>query len=307
MIGFIYGKYKRFKARTTGAFWRKLYNEIKGNAYKDRIGRKLIQTFTNKHKVPTSMIFVLGNYNSGTTLLREILGEHPMINTLPFEGVRLTDYFTYPEQLGWERNWVYCKEHLAKVTNLNKEGIEKIHKDWSPFFDDQKILLEKSISHLARIPWLLENYPNARFIGIIRNGYAVADGMSRKSKPVGKAVEEYGRNEYRMEDLGKQWQIANRELLSQLHDRPQAKIVRYESLTEDFDQVIPSIFDFLNLNDCYTYDLKNAQIVSSKNRKFQLSNRNEQSFNRLSESNYAELNEVIGPLMTELKYEIIES
>ncbi len=46
-------------------------------------------------------VFIIGCYNSGTTLLNEILASHPKISGLPDEGVMLTDQLVKPEDFNW--------------------------------------------------------------------------------------------------------------------------------------------------------------------------------------------------------------
>src|SRR5688572_13607291 len=60
-------------------------------------------------------VFILGCYNSGTTLLDQILSLHPEISGLKDEGVMLTDCLKRPEDFGWRRMWWKCEDQMAIV------------------------------------------------------------------------------------------------------------------------------------------------------------------------------------------------
>ena len=60
-------------------------------------------------------VFLVGCYNSGTTLLAELLGQHPSISTLPTEGHFITDEFVKDYDIGLPRMWV-GREDLFRLT-----------------------------------------------------------------------------------------------------------------------------------------------------------------------------------------------
>ena len=51
-------------------------------------------------------VFLVGCYNSGTTLLAELLGQHPSISALSTEGHFITDQFVKDYDIGLPRMWV---------------------------------------------------------------------------------------------------------------------------------------------------------------------------------------------------------
>ena len=57
---------------------------------------------------PQKWVFIVGCYNSGTTLLADLMGNHPDISALPVEGVRLSDVWPLPETYAWNRMWMKC-------------------------------------------------------------------------------------------------------------------------------------------------------------------------------------------------------
>lgn len=131
---------------------------------------------------PQKWIFVLGSYNSGTTLLANILRQHPNIEGLRTEGVYLTDSLPYPEMFGWPRMWWQCFEDVRIPVRGGSDRAKRIKRQWSIWFPrGAKNLVEKSVANAARIPFFEAYFQPAYFIYIIRNGYAVAAGIREKA------------------------------------------------------------------------------------------------------------------------------
>ncbi len=234
------------------------------------------------------------------------MGEHEGICTLPFEGVKLTDQFNTPEDLGWERNWIFCEDYLnAFPIGDNKMTKNLIEKDWSIFYKGQSILLEKSISHTARIPWLKRNFNNAKFIGITRNGYASIEGMNRKAEPKGEALLSYGKDRYEPKDMGRQWVSSNERLFEHIVGRSNGIMVQYESLVAHFNEVIPFILEFLDLEQTYKFDIENSKVHCASGRVFHLVNGNPSSIAKVKSWDLTDLNKIIGPMMLKLGYKLI--
>jgi len=80
-----------------------LRSKIKRKLLRREKIRRFFRTFVS---VPRgkSYLFVVGCYNSGTTLLADMLTQHPEISPLPTEGSALTDALPRPEDLVSRRN-----------------------------------------------------------------------------------------------------------------------------------------------------------------------------------------------------------
>src|SRR5690606_5918555 len=139
---------------------------------------------------PETWVFMGGCYNSGTTILREMIGAHPAVASLPREGVELTDAFPVLEADGWVRMWF---RNADKADLSGREPValaDRAKRAWSPWWRrDARAFSEKSIIHGAWMPTLDAGFSNARFIGVIRNGYCVCEGIRRRARPSGKARE----------------------------------------------------------------------------------------------------------------------
>src|SRR5688572_24611021 len=115
----------------------------------EKTGRKL----ENKN-----WIFILGCYNSGTTLLNQLLAEHPSISGLPDEGVMLTDQLVKPEDYGWRRMWWKCVDQMESDRISRNRDSSRIKRHWSHFYEDKKFLVEKSISNVCRISFFSRHF-----------------------------------------------------------------------------------------------------------------------------------------------------
>ena len=54
---------------------------------------------------PRQWVFVVGCYNSGTTLLHDVPANHPDVAHLPREGQYCTDQLLVPKDAGLARSW----------------------------------------------------------------------------------------------------------------------------------------------------------------------------------------------------------
>ena len=147
---------------------------------------KILRKFAISRK-KYKWVFIVGCYNSGTSLLLKILQHHTQITSLPNlgEGQWLTNHLVTPASIGIPRLWVE-KEELFRFDPSEKKVVaQKIKKDLLKVVRNYKadFILEKTNANAARMPWSQENFPNSYFIHIIRNGYAVARGIEIKVTP----------------------------------------------------------------------------------------------------------------------------
>jgi hypothetical protein len=219
---------------------------LKRKLLRDRFVQKLLAPF-GRVQQPKKWLFVIGCYNSGTTLLSDILSEHPSVSALPIEGVMLTDALPRPEKFGWNRMWSEC---IDGVRMLPGEGMKKIadriKRQWSYSFDDVDVLYEKSIANAARIPFLDAYFQPAYFVVIVRNGYAVAEGLRRRGNPRKYGHTEFG-EKYPVEMCANQWAVSDKMVSEDAASAQHVLYLTYEGFCADPGKNLRAITDFLEI------------------------------------------------------------
>lgn len=283
-----------------GWYWLRILRRLYGY----RAFRKAYQ-LVHPYRAPDRWVFVLGCYNSGTTLLQRLLSHHPEVSTLPFEGVRLTGELPRPEDFGWTRMWCRCEDRVALPASEDVETAERVKRDWGAFLDrDASVYLEKSISNLLRVDWLARHFESARFVGIVRNPYAVAEGIRRKAVPRPPVLHEVGR-QYPIRWAAEQWVRAKEIMDDQSSDQQNLLCIRYEDLVEDPTTTLELVFGFLDLDAPSMEFRRNRLTVGSSSEC--LINMNPRSLSRLSPSDLREVSEIAGPELARLGYELLGS
>ncbi len=258
-------------------------------------------------KTPTmnNMIFIVGCYNSGTTLLDHMLSSHDEISNLPSEGVSLTSELSTPEDFGWNRMWFMCRNKLEISKFSHSPDLEIIKKQWSMFYDNSKeFYLEKSVINSLNIDWLEESFHSPYFIWIVRNGYAVAEGIRRRTLPEGRHNSQYLKG-YPIELCAKQWAYNNNVISKKINYTKNWKCISYEDLTTKNDAVIDEIFDWLPLNERTEYNITREFTFHNKSKT--ITNMNQESINRLSKIEIDQITSEIQPELVKYGYKILKS
>lgn len=251
---------------------------------------------------PAKWVFIVGCYNSGTTILLNMLAQHPSISVLD-EGVFRTNELITPEELGWTRMWCKVQDKVRLgVTDTHVDAIA-VQKDWSFFLDVRKpILVEKSIVNSARLPWLQANFPNSYFIFIVRNGYAVAEGIQRKvinrrySIPA-----EFGET-YPIELCAQQW-VQTNEIVEE--DSPSIERIyrlTYEELCSNPKGTLDAIWQFLEIDNKYT-NFNQHQEWQIHGQKSPLRNMNQRSIKKLSKEERHKVKTIAGEMLQRYRYD----
>lgn len=293
---------KRFFDRNKGNLLGGFRREVKGKLLRNNITRTIVTRFYSCRE-PEKWLFLVGCYNSGTTILREVISSHDEVDDLPFEGVRLTSAFPDLEEGGWPR-MMYKNRSLWKLPTENGKIIsEKAKKDWSPWWKaETKIFLEKSIDQSTRIRWLAEHFPNSHFIYIIRNGYCVSEGIMRRAKPSGPAIQDVG-SSYPAELVAKQWCEFSKFIEAEIDGLDNVLKVKYENLTDNPLDTITNIYNFLKLPAPEISVQEDAVIVNGKG--FVLANQNNKSIERISPEDKAIMTDVMRDTLIEHNYELL--
>lgn len=242
---------------------------------------------------PQKWVFIVGCYNSGTTLLHRVLEQHPMIGAMPNEGQFFNTVLPSGADFNLRRLWAikpelfYLDENSKGIINVNK-----LKRQWAWMYNDvhKPLLVEKTILNAARTRWLQKNFKNAYFICLFRNGYAVAEGIHRKEK-------------HPIEQCIQQWTVSNEILLRDMEHLKNKMMLRYEDFTAEPAKYLESIAAFLNIDPFPQQVLYNAFTIHKEEGK--IGNRNDKSFKNLSADDLITIGQIGGKLLDKLGYELM--
>lgn len=238
-------------------------------------------------------IFIVGCNNSGTTLIHDVLAASGHFSYMAHEGHRYTDVLRRAGRVGHERVWT---EYLADLRLDGTAAIDQRDRlvfDWIyelPSPAKEKIL-EKTTVNAVRMLWLQRAFPNSAFIGVVRNGYAVAEGIKRKGKKsVERGASHWARvNAIMAEDAGK----VDRFLL-----------VRYEDFVGMPEATLGRLATFLSIPEhdlCEGFDHINRSPTASSNVAIQ--DMNARSIERLSPAELVTIRQCAEPQLSLYGYE----
>ena len=260
-----------------------------------RVGRWLRQQRTAWHgrfgaiPRPARWLFIVGCYNSGTTLLHRTLQVHPQIGSMPQEGQFLTDVFPAPRDLGLPRLWALQPDRFRLTEASTHVDAARLKRQWGARFNDpcRPVLLEKSPTNTARTRWLEQHFENAHFVGVIRDGHAVAEGIRRRAG-------------HGIRDAARQWRVCNEIMLKDFARLRHARIIRYEDLVADPDTEIAGLFDFIDLPPMPD-GLKSIR-VDIRGQSSNIRDMNQSSVTALTEADRDTIHQEAGMLLESLGY-----
>ena len=239
---------------------------------------------------PARWVFLVGCYNSGTTLLHDLLAMHPLVGSMPDEGQFFTDQLPVPRDLGLRRLWALKPELFRLDENAGPHiKVKRLQRQWGAKFNDptRPVLIEKTPTNAARTRWLQARFSPASFVGIIRDGRAVAEGIRRKTG-------------CDLESAARQWVRSNEIMLRDFEDLRHKRLVRYEHLTADPDGVVADLLAFLELPPL-TPELGAREWAIHEQRSV-IVNMNSRSYEALSREEMHVIERQAGPLLRALGY-----
>ncbi len=198
-------------------------------------------------------IFIFGNPNSGTTVLWQLLRLHNDVSGPASEGQDLEGLpKIMTHWLGNDtfRLWAHPKFSLCYYVTeqdydeLDKDKVEEIYKQsWTP----GTRFLTKSPADTLRARLIQAYFPDAYFIALVRNGYAVSEGIRRKRfddpvRPKFKGLETT------IEDAAEQWHNANKVIVDHKQHLHNYMILKYEDMMDNPENALTSALKFCDLS-----------------------------------------------------------
>lgn len=244
---------------------------------------------------PYFWLFILGLNNSGTTILARILERHPLIRSLPHEGQKIGDALPRADDVGLGRIWGTALDqfHWTEVDSPLPAVRAKF--DWSRLYARHPgILLEKSPPNSVRTRWLQRNFQPSRFIALVRNPYAVCEGIRRRTG-------------CEISVAAQHWASGNARMLEDLRSIDRWALVRYEDLCgDDRGVALRSISEFLDLTLPLDHcELDGISAHSIDGTTASIRNLNGKSIDRLSATDRRIVRSIAGPVMQQLGYDPI--
>lgn len=214
-------------------------------------------------------LFIVGCNNSGTTLLKTIIESHPEVIGVEGEGQYRTKEFTTDREIGLNRLF---SERLDVFREINNVDSLKVKYDWLVSLIRRKkrfhkYILEKTTVNAVRIPWLIEHFPNARFVVIFREAYGVVEGMKRKE-----GIDIHRGTAH--------WNKTNTLIMDDLAGKNDVLCLRYEDLSDSPQTYISQIWEFLALPD--NSPIQGEQKYKVHGKSSTISNQNAKSKERLT-------------------------
>jgi hypothetical protein len=258
-------------------------------------GRPGLQQWTDARLSlgPWYWLFIVGCNNSGTTLFVEILQSHPLMRSLPKEGQRITSAIPNSAPLGIGRVFTKRLDLFRRTEQDSGDAVPRLRYDWAYFSDPRPgIRLEKSPPNTLRSRWLQRYFDPARFIVLVRNPYAVCEGVAR-------------RRGHTIAEAAEHWRLVHQILDEDMPHLRHCLIVRYEDFCARTLEVLRQVQEFLGVEQPFDASLAtrefNAHNMSGKPQ--QLQDFNARSLKRLSDEDKATITRIIGDRMVRWGYQ----
>lgn len=242
-------------------------------------------------------IFVFGCSNSGTTILWQGLKQHNRLSGPDIEGQDLAEMpriMTHFLGRDTFRLWAHPKFKLCYYVteaDYTEEDAMEIRRVYNKYIEPETRLIAKGPADTLRARLIQAYFPDACFIAIVRNGYAVCEGIIRKRKY------DHERPQYKgllttIKEAAEQWLRANFIIVSHQKFLRNYKIIRYEDLVRNPQKVLTSLLAFCGLNK------EGFQIP-----KYDTERNNEQLV-RLSKRDIETITRICGPMLIHFDYEL---
>lgn len=240
--------------------------------------------FAGKLKNP---FFIIGCNRSGTTMLVDTLAAHRDIAAYPDEANELWHPQTFPWLYSKLRDQlppigvnpkVYTELSLKYRTPTDARRIQAVFGAYQ-FVLGRKCFLNKSAMIAFMIPYILDNFPKAKLIHIVRDGRGVALSWAKKElKQVEKNLDVYRRQGFGitfdefLKTFSESWKLHIYEIEAQkkaldLVERGVLFELRYEDFCSNPQYFINELFSFIGI-PAAGFRLERLAHITSMNYKY---------------------------------------
>ncbi len=167
----------------------------------------MLNFFKSQNNTVTK-IFIVGCGHSGTSIMLSLLDNHESIQVIPNEtGI----FFKKKREV---KNFFREKTKLAKLEN-------------------KKALVEKTPKHVEKIDFIINTYPDAKIIVMVRDGRDVACSIKERTGNFEEGVSRW---------------ISSNEKAYEFINNDNVEFIKLEDLVANPMDTMKFIFDFININ-----------------------------------------------------------
>lgn len=253
-----------------------------------KTSKSLAKIFSNfsENKL-SNPYFIIGCARSGTSILYKTLASHREIATYPTEANDLWHPKAYPwhsSDLGSPPIWIdpfsYTEASMANRSSRDDNEIKSVFGMFQ-YLSRGKCFLNKSAMISFMIPKIIELFPDAKFIHIIRDGRAVAFSYATRenTKKIDKFPSSYQRDKFDLPfdellmKLAIHWEQNIQEIQRQneklgLVDKGLLFEFHYEDLCLQPMEKLTSITSFMNVNP-NGFQIEDFSHIKNMNHKYQ--------------------------------------
>jgi uncharacterized membrane protein YkvA (DUF1232 family) len=199
--------------------------------------------FGGGRSASTTIVVIGGASRSGTTLLRTVLGRHPLIASLPETTVflqRISSPATIADRIGWDAGTI---ETMQRDSRSQRHFIERFHQEIQRR-TGKPVWAEKTPRNVTRFGFVRRHFPNVKIIHVVRDGRDVVCSLRQKSfaKLDGAAADSTAA----AQRCAVQWRQSVRAGLRH-RGHPNYLEIRYEDLVHTPEPTLRTLLNFLDI------------------------------------------------------------
>lgn len=250
----------------------------------------LYKEIIKKHK----WCFVVGCNNSGTSLLHKLIKNTGQVSTTNREGQYYTNVLTRGNRKGYERVWTEFLNEVLMDETYRQKNVPRLLHDWMSSIQKpiREIFVDKTTLNAVRMRWLQKIFPNSYFIGVIRNGYAVVEGIKRKgNKDIVRGA--------------KHWNLVNKIMIEDSKKINRFLLLKYEELVENRESAAKKIASFIGLKEeiiLHAFDAKFEFETLAGRKKQKIRNFNQDSIAMLRKEELETIYSIAGEMIEYFNY-----
>ena len=198
--------------------------------------------------------------------------------------------------------WHKCESEMLIEKSNEVVVAERIRRHWASNISGsigEKILVEKSIANLPRLEFFYTHFKPAKFIYIMRNGYAVAEGIRRRVDPRIWGRTEFGAS-YPIKLCAEQWAASDRAYKSTKNLIGDVLEISYEELTDETAATLEKVSSFLAV-EAFPEAVLNTEWLIHRE-KSPIQNMNSVAISNLTAAEKIAISDVAGKVLSEYDY-----